>query len=229
MLAAIGVESVDDLFDQVPEPLRLDRPLDLPEGKSEAEVHELLSGLATRNSDAESAGLLHRRRDVRPLRAGDRRRDHPALRVPDPLHALPAGDLAGRAAGDVRVPDRDVGADRAAGLERRALRGAVLGRLGRVPGDGGDRAVPLRGLARGAPAQPRDALDLLPRVRLGGGRGRTRRRPHRPCGARRRGRRRDRRGDSCRARTSSARSRTSRRSAPRRRRTGRCWWSSPTR
>jgi glycine dehydrogenase subunit 1 len=54
MLAAIGVESVDDLFDQVPEPLRLDRPLELPEGKSEAEVNELLSGLAARNSDAES-------------------------------------------------------------------------------------------------------------------------------------------------------------------------------
>ena len=58
------------------------------------------------------AGLLPRRRDVRPLRAGDRRRDHPALRVPHPVHALPAGDLPGRPAGDVRVPDRDVGADR---------------------------------------------------------------------------------------------------------------------
>ena len=53
MLAAIGVESVDELFDQVPEPLRLDRPLALPEGKSEAEVYELLSALATRNADAE--------------------------------------------------------------------------------------------------------------------------------------------------------------------------------
>jgi len=54
MLAAIGVESVDELFDQVPEPLRLDRPLSLPEGKSEAEVYERLAGLASRNADAES-------------------------------------------------------------------------------------------------------------------------------------------------------------------------------
>ncbi len=54
MLAAIGVESVDDLFEQVPEPLRLGRPLDLPKGKSEAEVNEMLSALAARNSDAES-------------------------------------------------------------------------------------------------------------------------------------------------------------------------------
>ena len=53
MLAAIGVESVDELFDQVPEPLRLDRPLALPEGKSEAEVYDLLSALAARNADAE--------------------------------------------------------------------------------------------------------------------------------------------------------------------------------
>ena len=43
------------------------------------------------------------------------------LGVPHPLHAVPAGDLAGRAAGDVRVPDRDVGAHRAAGLQRGAL------------------------------------------------------------------------------------------------------------
>src|SRR5262245_35746005 len=53
MLAAIGVESVDELFEQIPEPLRLGRPLDLPEGLGEAEVHERLSELAGRNADAE--------------------------------------------------------------------------------------------------------------------------------------------------------------------------------
>ena len=53
MLAAIGVESVDDLFEQVPGPLRLDRPLALPDGKSEAEVYERLAELAARNADAE--------------------------------------------------------------------------------------------------------------------------------------------------------------------------------
>ena len=45
------------------------------------------------------------------------------LGVPDALHALPAGDLPGRAAGDVRVPDRDLRADRPAGLQRERLRG----------------------------------------------------------------------------------------------------------
>jgi glycine dehydrogenase subunit 1 len=53
MLAAIGVESVDDLFDQVPEPLRLGRPLALPDGMSEPEVYDRLAALAARNADAE--------------------------------------------------------------------------------------------------------------------------------------------------------------------------------
>ena len=61
---------------------------------------------------------LPRRRDVRPLRPEPDRLDPLALGVPDALHALPARDLPGRAAGDVRVPDRDLRADRPAGLQR---------------------------------------------------------------------------------------------------------------
>ncbi|HET7507732.1 MAG TPA: glycine dehydrogenase, partial [Solirubrobacterales bacterium] len=53
MLDAIGVDSVDELFEQIPEPLRLGRPLSLPDGLSEAEVYERLSALAERNADAE--------------------------------------------------------------------------------------------------------------------------------------------------------------------------------
>ena len=52
MLAQIGVESVSDLFDQIPAGVRLDGPLDLPDGKSEAEVYEALAELAARNADA---------------------------------------------------------------------------------------------------------------------------------------------------------------------------------
>ncbi len=54
MLAAIGVDSVDELFEQIPGPLRLGRPLDLPAGMSEAEVYERLAALAARNADAEA-------------------------------------------------------------------------------------------------------------------------------------------------------------------------------
>jgi glycine dehydrogenase subunit 1 len=53
MLAAIGVEVTAELFDQIPEPLRLGRPLALPPGMSEAEVYERLAELAGRNEDAE--------------------------------------------------------------------------------------------------------------------------------------------------------------------------------
>ncbi len=53
MLAAIGVESTAALFEQIPEPLRLDRPLALPAGMSEAEVYERLAALAARNADCE--------------------------------------------------------------------------------------------------------------------------------------------------------------------------------
>ncbi|HYP56377.1 MAG TPA: aminomethyl-transferring glycine dehydrogenase subunit GcvPA [Solirubrobacterales bacterium] len=53
MLAAIGAESTAELFDQVPDELRLNRPLDLPAGMSEAEVYERLAALAERNADAE--------------------------------------------------------------------------------------------------------------------------------------------------------------------------------
>jgi len=53
MLAAIGVESTADLFAQIPEPLRLGRPLALPAGMSEAEVYERLAALAARNADCE--------------------------------------------------------------------------------------------------------------------------------------------------------------------------------
>jgi len=54
MLATIGVESIDELFDGVPAGVRLDGPLDLPDGLSEAEVYGRMRELAARNADAES-------------------------------------------------------------------------------------------------------------------------------------------------------------------------------
>ena len=54
MLEAIGAESVDELFADIPADLRLDRPLELPDGKTESEVYDALAALAARNSDAES-------------------------------------------------------------------------------------------------------------------------------------------------------------------------------
>jgi glycine dehydrogenase subunit 1 len=54
MLAAIGVVSVEQLFDrQIPEAVRLRRALALPEGMSEQDVYEHLRALAARNVSAE--------------------------------------------------------------------------------------------------------------------------------------------------------------------------------
>src|SRR3954464_8839434 len=53
MLDAIGVESIDELFADVPEGVRLGRPLDLPQGKPEEEVFARLRDLAAKNTSAE--------------------------------------------------------------------------------------------------------------------------------------------------------------------------------
>ena len=54
MLAAIGVSSVQEIFDrQIPQDVRLGRPLELPDGMSEQDVYEHLRALAARNTSAE--------------------------------------------------------------------------------------------------------------------------------------------------------------------------------
>src|SRR3712207_8748459 len=53
MLDAIGVGSVEELFDAIPSGLRLGRPLDLPPGQPEQDVFEELRALAARNTSAE--------------------------------------------------------------------------------------------------------------------------------------------------------------------------------
>src|SRR5947207_2356657 len=53
MLAKIGVRSLEDLFDAIPDSLRLKRPLDLPDGMAEQDVFDHLSKLAARNTHAD--------------------------------------------------------------------------------------------------------------------------------------------------------------------------------
>ena len=53
MLDTIGVKTIDDLFADVPEGVRLDRALDLPPGKPEQEVYGYLRDLAARNVSTE--------------------------------------------------------------------------------------------------------------------------------------------------------------------------------
>src|SRR3954447_24314990 len=66
--------------------------------------------------------LVPRRGHVRPLRPRDCGRRPAARRIPDRLHAVSARAQPGRAAGDLRVPDRDLRAHRHGRLERVRLR-----------------------------------------------------------------------------------------------------------
>jgi glycine dehydrogenase subunit 1 len=54
MLEEIGVGSIDELFEDIPEGMRLGRPLALPDGMPETEVYDRLAALATRNAHAEA-------------------------------------------------------------------------------------------------------------------------------------------------------------------------------
>jgi glycine dehydrogenase subunit 1 len=54
MLEAIGASSIDELFDDIPEGVRLGRALELPEGKPETEVYDRLAALASQNAHAEA-------------------------------------------------------------------------------------------------------------------------------------------------------------------------------
>ena len=53
MLGAIGVDSLEGLFADIPESVRLGREIDFPPGRSEQEVYEHLAALARRNRSAE--------------------------------------------------------------------------------------------------------------------------------------------------------------------------------
>jgi glycine dehydrogenase subunit 1 len=54
MLAAIGADSIDELFAELPEAVRLERPLALADGAAETEVYDRLAELGERNAHAES-------------------------------------------------------------------------------------------------------------------------------------------------------------------------------
>jgi len=54
MLAKVGVDSIDDLFADIPEKVRLKDPVDLPKRTSEMQVERQLSAMAAKNTPASS-------------------------------------------------------------------------------------------------------------------------------------------------------------------------------
>ena len=71
MLAAIGAESIEDLFADISDGVKLNRPLDLPAGKPEFEVYDALAALADKN--------IHADREISFLGAGMYDHYQPAL------------------------------------------------------------------------------------------------------------------------------------------------------
>ena len=58
MLSVIGVKTVDDLFAEIPEHLRLSRPLKLPRGRSEPEVFKHLKMMSEKNTPVSSTACF---------------------------------------------------------------------------------------------------------------------------------------------------------------------------
>ncbi|GAB5404086.1 MAG: aminomethyl-transferring glycine dehydrogenase subunit GcvPA [Aureliella sp.] len=58
MLAAIGASSIDELFDCIPKPLRLDRSLNIPPAMSELELTVRMQELADRNQGVSSSSCF---------------------------------------------------------------------------------------------------------------------------------------------------------------------------
>ena len=157
MLAAIGVSSIDELFEQIPPGVRFDRELDVPPALSELELVAHISDLAATERALGCRAVVPRCRNVRPLRSVGRRRAALARGVPDRVHPVSARDEPGRAAGDLRVPDGHLRADGDGRLERVGVR-----RLHRR------RRRVLRRQAHERPQQGRPRRDAEPAGAAGG-------------------------------------------------------------
>ena len=135
MLKAIGARSIDDLFAPIPAEYRLNRDLKVPRQMAESEIVDwfrpALQGKRHRVRQLPGRGRLHA------LPPGDGRFADLARRISHLLHALPGRDLAGHAAGHLRIPDHDLPADRHGSGQRLHVR--RLDRRARSRHDGGAR------------------------------------------------------------------------------------------
>ena len=121
MLKVVGVESVADLFHDVPAEQRFPE-LVLPPALSEMEILQELGGLADENDDLQHVSCFLGAGAYNHFVPGSGGLPVAALRVLHRLHAVPAGDQPGHTAGAFRVPDHDRRADRHGSGQRLALR-----------------------------------------------------------------------------------------------------------
>ena len=122
MLSTIGVGSLDELFADIPEALRFDGRLDIPPPVGESDLLREMSEMASRNATAD--------RELQFLGGGTY--DHYVPACVDtitsrsefrrPTRRTSPRSAQGTLTGDLRVPDRDLRADRPRRRERVGLR-----------------------------------------------------------------------------------------------------------
>ncbi len=104
MLAAIGVASIEDLFDEIPPQLRVQ----VARGRSRGAERDAGRAAHERaRARRWRAAVLHRRRRLRAPHPRGGLGDHDARGVLQRLHALPGRGEPGHAAADLRIPDDD--------------------------------------------------------------------------------------------------------------------------
>ena len=123
MLEVIGAGSIDELFKDVPTEARLTGTIRGPAGPRQRDRGRAPPDPARAQEHGRGrSAVLPRRRRLPASHPGQRRSPDPARRVPDRLHALPAGNRAGHAADAVRIPDPGRAALRLRGRQRLDVR-----------------------------------------------------------------------------------------------------------
>ena len=105
-LQALGVDSLDALFAHLPEEVRLNRPLEIPPGKSEYEIVDYFRARGGECANGYASFLGRGRLSPLPARAGGH--GGLPLRIPDFLHSLPGGNLTRHAHHDLRISNHDL-------------------------------------------------------------------------------------------------------------------------
>ena len=114
MLEAIGAESLEELFRDIPADVRFPG-LRLPEKLTEMELDREIRRIARRNRNLAGGPFVPWSGLLSSLHSGNRRLCSATRRVLHVLHALPAGAQPRSLTGDLRVPDDDLPPDRNGG------------------------------------------------------------------------------------------------------------------